>query len=245
MNERHSLVAGGSGAPTTERNIIYSVIARGTVILVEETLNKSGRKIAGNFATITNKLLPRFPETDGKASFIYDQYMFHLIRKDRFKYLCMSDRDAKRRITFAFLGEVMQTFVERFGENMATANAYGMNADFAPTLQELMQKYNDPAQDKISEAHKKVADVKSIMIENIDKVLLRGEKMEILVDRANNLKENTQEFKFESNQLRKRMCRKHAKWIAILVGIVVVIILIIVISVVVNNSSSSSRRLLM
>ena len=38
---------------------------------------------------------------------------------------------------------------------------------------------------------------------------------------ANNLKENTQEFKFESNQLRKRMCKKHAKWIAILVGIVV------------------------
>ena len=35
------------------------------------------------------------------------------------------------------------------------------------------------------------------------------------------MKENTQEFKFESNQLRKRMCRKHAKWIAILVGIVV------------------------
>ena len=33
-------------------------------------------------------------------------------------------------------------------------------------------------------AHKKVADVKSIMIENIDKVLLRGEKMEILVDRV-------------------------------------------------------------
>jgi len=52
----------------------------------------------------------------------------------------------------------------------------------------LQQKYNDPAQDKISEAHKKVADVKSIMIENIDKVLLRGEKMEILVDRVRSRK---------------------------------------------------------
>ena len=62
-----------AGVPTQERNIIYSVIARDTVILVEETLNKQGRKIAGNFATITNKLLPRFPATDGKSSFIYDQ----------------------------------------------------------------------------------------------------------------------------------------------------------------------------
>jgi hypothetical protein len=62
--------------PLSERNIIYSLIARGTVILVEETLNKSGRKMAGNFATITNKLLPKFPDTNGKASFIYDQCVF-------------------------------------------------------------------------------------------------------------------------------------------------------------------------
>ena len=50
----------------------------------------------------------------------------------------MSDRDAKRRITFAFLAEVVQTFEERFGAHMHQANAYGMNADFAPALQELM-----------------------------------------------------------------------------------------------------------
>ena len=53
-----------------------------------------------------------------------------------------------------------------------------------PSPRLAQQKYNDPSQDKIGEAHRKVADVKSIMIENIDKVLLRGEKMEILVDRA-------------------------------------------------------------
>ena len=66
------------------------------------------------------------------------RYMFHLIRKNRFKYLCMSDRDAKRRITFAFLAEAVQTFEERFGDRMEHANAYGMNADFAPALQDLM-----------------------------------------------------------------------------------------------------------
>ncbi len=50
--------------------------------------------------------------------------------------------------------------------------------------QQQQQKYNDPSQDRLSEAHRKVADVKSIMIENIEKVLQRAEKMEILVDRV-------------------------------------------------------------
>jgi hypothetical protein len=49
--------------------------------------------------------------------------MFHLIRKDGFKYLCMSDRDAKRRITFAFLSEVVTIFEDRFGNHMVRACA--------------------------------------------------------------------------------------------------------------------------
>ena len=77
-----------TGAPTQDRNIIYSVIARGTVILVEETLNKQGRKIAGNFATITNKLLPKFPQTDGKSSFIYDQCV--AVRLVLFRCACVA-----------------------------------------------------------------------------------------------------------------------------------------------------------
>jgi vesicle-associated membrane protein 7 len=164
--------------------------------------------------------------------------MFHLIVKDGIKYVCMSDRDVKRRVTFAFLTNVLNSFNERYQERIQTANAYAMNADFAPTLQELMQKFNDPSQDRLSVAIQKVEDVKHIMIQNIEKVLERGENITMLVSRADDLAENTSEFKVESNALRKRMCRKHAKWIAILVGVGVVIVICIIVGVVVNGNSS-------
>ena len=47
-----------------------------------------------------------------------------------------------------------------------------------------MKFYNDPASDKLRELQKNVKDVKEIMIENIDKILERGEKIDILVEKT-------------------------------------------------------------
>lgn len=46
------------------------------------------------------------------------RYMFHLIVKDGIKYVCMSDRDVKRRVTFAFLTNVLNSFNERYQERI-------------------------------------------------------------------------------------------------------------------------------
>ena len=108
-------------APTQDRAIIYSVIARENVILVEETLTKGGRKIVGNFAHIATNLLPRFRTTDGKSTYLHGQYTFHVVRENDVKYVCMSDRDIKRRVVFAFLRETMETFVRQFGDTIVRA----------------------------------------------------------------------------------------------------------------------------
>lgn len=47
-----------------------------------------------------------------------------------------------------------------------------------------MNYYNDPSSDKLRELQKNVKDVKEIMIENIDKILERGEKIDILVEKT-------------------------------------------------------------
>lgn len=48
----------------------------------------------------------------------------------------------------------------------------------------LQQKFNDPSQDRLSVAIQKVEDVKHIMIQNIEKVLERGENITMLVSRV-------------------------------------------------------------
>lgn len=56
--------------------------------------------------------------------------------------------------------------------------------------------YNtNPTSDNISKVQAQIDSVKDVMIENIDRVLERGERIELLVDKTDRL--NQQAFKFE------------------------------------------------
>jgi pyoverdine/dityrosine biosynthesis protein Dit1 len=46
------------------------------------------------------------------------------------------------------------------------------------------EKYNNQKNDKIAKVQEEISQVKDVMIRNIDKVLERGEKIELLVDKT-------------------------------------------------------------
>ena len=70
---------------------------------------------------------------------------------------------------------------------------------------------NDPNADGLNKVKVQLDDVKNVMVENIEKVLERGEKIELLVDKTDRL--NQQAFKFEktSKQLRDQMFWRKVK----------------------------------
>lgn len=73
-------------------------MARGREVLAEFTDQ------TGNFPTVTRVLLNKIgSDTDGKMSYVYDQFCFHYIVEDGITYLCMTDDPARRRVPFAFL----------------------------------------------------------------------------------------------------------------------------------------------
>jgi vesicle-associated membrane protein 7 len=82
-----------------------------------------------------------------------------------------------------------------------------MNEDFGRELQKQMDYYNaNPAADNIGRVQTQLDEVKGVMVENIEKVLERGEKIELMVDKTDKL--NQQAFKFEKQS--KRL--KNAMW---------------------------------
>lgn len=105
----------------------------------------------------------------------------------------------------------------------------------------MKQRFNNPANDKLSHAKERVDDVKGIMIDNIGtysanelhlllqcpftiptivnnlaKIMERGEQLDILVEQSANLTSDAADFKYEADDLRQRMCRQHARLIIIL-----------------------------
>ena len=79
-----------------------------------------------------------------------------------------------RRIPFAFLDDIKDRFVATYGSSgVNQAIAYEFNTEFSQVLQQRMQYFaNDPNADAINRVRGGVAEVKNIMVENIEKVIL-------------------------------------------------------------------------
>jgi vesicle-associated membrane protein 7 len=135
------------------------------------------------------------------------------------------------RIPFAFLQEVETSFVTKYGNQAQTAIAFSMNDEFSVTLRSILHEYNTNQNkiiDNISKVQNQINDVKSTMVENISKVLERGEKIELLVDKTDKL--NTQAYKFEkqSKKLKNVMYWKKIKMYSIIAMIFLLLIFAIV-----------------
>eukprot|EP00428_Durinskia_dybowskii_P069876 CAMPEP_0170390250 /NCGR_PEP_ID=MMETSP0117_2-20130122/19043_1 /TAXON_ID=400756 /ORGANISM="Durinskia baltica, Strain CSIRO CS-38" /LENGTH=174 /DNA_ID=CAMNT_0010646277 /DNA_START=167 /DNA_END=691 /DNA_ORIENTATION=+ len=162
-------------------------------------------------------------------SYVYDNYVFHYIVDQGITFLCMSDESTKRRITFAFLEDIKKVWRENYLAVERTALPFSMNEAFSPVLRQKIEFYNsNPTSDNISKVQAQIDTVKDVMIENIDRVLERGERIELLVDKTDRL--NHQAFKFEktSRTLKNTMYYRKIRNIAILVVFVALIIFFIV-----------------
>mmetsp|Transcript_5365 Transcript_5365/g.6530 ORF Transcript_5365/g.6530 Transcript_5365/m.6530 type:complete len:227 (-) Transcript_5365:284-964(-) len=204
--------------------IVYALVSRQKTVLAEYTATSA----TGNFPTVTRVLLSKIPTQDGRMSYVYDQHMFHYVVEGGICYLCMSDEHNKHRIPYAFLNDIQSNFIARYGpEEPLTAIAFSMNEEFSKIIQERMDHYNsegaDLEIDNIGKVKSQIEDVKGVMVQNIEKVLERGEKIELLVDKTDRL--NQQAFRFEASSRslrrtlwwRKMRCYAFMGFVAVLV----------------------------
>jgi vesicle-associated membrane protein 7 len=124
----------------------------------------------------------------------------------------MSDALNKHRLPYAFLNEVRKLFLAQYGSQAPlTAMAFAYNQEFTSILQDRMQFYNsedaERSIDNIGAVKNQIDQVKENMVQNISSLLERGERLELLVERTDNL--NQQAFRFESSS---RNMRKAMAW---------------------------------
>ncbi|RVW35221.1 putative vesicle-associated membrane protein 726 [Vitis vinifera] len=149
-------------------------------------------------------------------------------------YCVVAVESAGRQIPIAFLERVKDDFNKRYGGGKAaTAVANGLNKEFGPKLKEHMQYCVDHPEEisKLAKVKAQVSEVKGVMMENIEKVLDRGEKIELLVDKTENLRSQAQDFRQQGTKMRRKMWMQNMKIKLIVLGIIIALILIIVLSI--------------
>ncbi|CAI9771187.1 unnamed protein product [Fraxinus pennsylvanica] len=168
-----------------QRTLIYSFVARGTVILAEYT------EFSGNFTSIASQCLEKLPASNNKFTYDCDGHTFNYLVENGFTYCIVAADSAGKQVPIAFLERMKDDFNKRYGGSKAsTAGANSLKKEFGPKLKEHMKYCIDHPEeiDNLAKAKAQVSEVKGVMMGNIEKVLDRGEKIEILVDKTDNLR---------------------------------------------------------
>ncbi|KAL4560223.1 hypothetical protein LXL04_032373 [Taraxacum kok-saghyz] len=204
--------------------ILYTLVARGSVVLAEFNSSQT------NASTIARQILEKIPgDHDINVSYSQDRYIFHVKRTDGLTVLCMTDDVAGRRVPFTLLEDIHQRFVRTYGRAVLSAQAYGMNDEFSRVLNTQMEYYsNDPNADRINRIKGEMSQVRTVMIQNIDKVLERGDRLELLVDRTTTMQSNTFRFKKQSRKFRNSIWWRNVKLMFALIFLLLVLVYVMV-----------------
>ncbi|CAK9155901.1 unnamed protein product [Ilex paraguariensis] len=260
----------------SQQSLIYSFVARGTVILADYT------EFTGNFTSIASQCLQKLPATNNKFTYNCDGHTFNYLVENGTKnvfhvlpilylefiervdplfwqlilkpprqelpvddtcllpysekeaYCVVAVESAGRQIPIAFLERTKEDFNKKYGGGKAaTAVANSLKKEFGPKLKEHMQYCADHPEEvsKLAKVKAQVSEVKGVMMENIEKVLDRGEKIELLVDKTENLRSQAQDFRQQGTKMRRKMWFQNMKIKLIVLGILIALIFIIILSV--------------
>ncbi|XP_055831053.1 vesicle-associated membrane protein 727 [Solanum dulcamara] len=227
------------------KGLIYSFVARGTVVLAEHT------PYSGNFSTIAVQCLQKLSSNSSKYTYSCDGHTFNFLLDSGFVFLVVADEPTGRSVPFVFLERVKDDFKKRYGSSIKNDGdlhpladddeedddlfgdrfsiAYNLDREFGPKLKEHMEYcMNHPDEmNKLSKLKAQITEVKGIMMDNIEKVLDRGEKIELLVDKTENLQFQADSFQRQGRQLRRKMWFQNLQ-MKLMVGGAILIFIIIV-----------------
>lgn len=206
-------------------SIIYALVSRRQNVLVEY----SDPAFQGNYRQTCHELLrTKIEDLNGKKSLMTNTHGFHYLAKEGLIVLCMAELDCDRNICFKYIHDVMNLFLDTFGDRWQNAIAYSLTNDFEGQLKRKMTEANSNTNDKIGQILDTLDQTKNVMVENIENVLSRGEKLEVLVEKAEDLNDTAMTFQSKAKVLRNQMWWKNFRYscavFLIVAGIVYLII---------------------
>ena len=217
--------------------LLYSCIAHESTILAEHT---SSSAAASGVSNLPSVVLPKIQhDKHSKQIFTHNNnYIYYIadsspssstpdnLSAAGLTYLVIAKADLGRRVPFGFLVEIKKRFLKEYDPERTefpSLPAYGAAA-FNATLKQLMLDYGTTQSgqnDAFANVQSDIDNVRGIMTQNIERVLERGERIDLLVDKTDRLGGSARDFRVRSRGLRRRMWWKNVK-LMVLLGVVIV-----------------------
>ncbi|SZE99555.1 unnamed protein product [Blumeria hordei] len=229
-----------SSSQITPSHLIYACIAHNSTILTEHISAASPQ--ASSLASI---VLPKISHTTpNKLTYTHNSNFIHFIADSpsqyapgasagELTYLVVADSALGRRIPFQFLDEVKKVFLEKYpaeSTDFSCLPVYGAG-NFNVELQVLTKEFSATQggeQDTIRNVREEIDSVRGIMCQNIDSLLERGERIDLLIDKTNRLGGNAYDFRIRTRGLRRKMWWNNVKLVILLIFVILFLVYLFV-----------------
>ncbi|KAI0152441.1 synaptobrevin-domain-containing protein [Hypoxylon sp. NC0597] len=233
-------MASSSTPPTP---LLYSCIAHHTTILSECTTSASSQT-----SSLASIILPKIGhDAPQKLTYTHGSHHIHYMSEAPSSYpnnpsaggltfLVIAESSLGRRVPFGFLFEIRKRFFDEFNADttdFADMPNYGAGS-FNAELKNLMVEFGTTSggrDDAITNVQREIDDVRGIMTRNIEGLLERGERIDLLVDKTDRLGGSAREFRVRSRGLKRQMWWKNVKLMALLIIVLILIVVAIIIAV--------------
>eukprot|EP00758_Cryptobia_borreli_P010896 Tbor_TRINITY_DN5611_c0_g2::TRINITY_DN5611_c0_g2_i3::g.9081::m.9081/K08515/VAMP7; vesicle-associated membrane protein 7 len=197
-----------------DQGILYAIIANSDGAVVCDVA-----RVRGNYNMNAMKVLGSIPRMSrDKRCISYDNYLYNFIGDGVFIYMCVTHESFSRVTAFNFLNAIMKSCSPGMNKPTERHQILKRDTDF----------YSDPQNDKITKIKTDIAQVKEVMIDNIEKILERGEKIDTLVDKTESLQFEAQRFETSAKTLKWNMWKKRIIITAVVIIVIFFVLFIIV-----------------
>lgn len=222
--------------------LLYSCIAYHNTILTEHTSSA-----ASGVSSLPSLILPKIEHNESqKLIFTHNQNFIYYIadappsssNPDNLSaggltYLVIAKADLGRRVPFGYLVEIKRRFLKEYDPErteFGSLPAYGAAA-FNSQLKQLMVDYGTTKagqNDAFANVQSDIDNVRGIMTQNIERVLERGERIDLLVDKTDRLGGSARDFRVRSRGLKRKMWWKNVRLMALLAVVIVFLVYLLV-----------------
>lgn len=201
--------------------LVYAFVARAGTVLAEHAA------YAGNFKTVALECLQKARTQERRFSVTTDGHSFNFANEGGLIFMVVADEGTGREVPLGCLDRIVSDFQANYAGKGISGDS--MQRSFGGQLRAHLQycETHPEEMSRVSAVKSKVEEVKNIMIDNIDKVLERGQKIDELADKAHDLNINAQQFHKAGQALRRKMWFDNLKMKILCIAVLLIIALVI------------------
>lgn len=136
-------------------------------------------------------------------------------------------QNIETEIAFSYLNDLKRKFFLSYElQNIKKSFSYQLK-EFSEDIKKLTNSYEKNPESKMNQIKRNISLTREIMHENIERLLERNEKLNVIAQKSNRLMESSDDFIKNIQEIKRRQKIKKYKYIAIVVLLIILVAFII------------------